>query len=179
MTGIKASITSNRKRKRRKFNSAKKIEMFLKRSLVMHTWRIAKKGIKQKLGPDKQRVGALTVETDSIRGWILFKAEMKLPNPGDIRPDTIWAAKQESWLRGDTVVMELPEGILYKIHEELGEKAKEMQREQGKKNKTAVQQVQQKLHEATKRMVNHYPQFRVKIKQVLDKVLEDLSLADV
>jgi len=181
--GIKCTVTSDRKRKRRKFTSAKKLENFLQRQLVLEARRDITEGVRRKMEGRmrtvQKRIGRITSKSNPMKGEVTIRVPLQIPNPGDIRPDTIWAAQQESWLRGDKVVLEIPEGFLYKIHDELGEKAKELQEEMGKRNTKAIKQVQEKLHDSVRKVLKSDKQYHNKRRKVLDKVVKDLSLADV
>jgi hypothetical protein len=179
---IKVTVKSDRKKMRRRFRSARALDRYLKMDLPRKTKLVVKGEVQRRLDRNSVSQGRTTrvkVTISPVKGWIQVHTELPLPDPGAIDPASIWAMSQESWMSGETVVMEIPSGFLYEVSDALKDKAREAQEIQKSKNRGAVVQIQAALHESVLKVVQRSKPYRRQVRKVLDKVVKDLSLADV
>lgn len=182
MAGLKAKVISDRKKKRSKFQSARKLETYLERRLVLDTRLVAKASVQrriQELLVKEKRT--LQLRSRPSRGEIEFI--IKFPGFEDATGEKVRV--EGSWLSGEKVVFEVSDGFFYKfggaLEKALGDdfSAEPSENAAQKQVKSTSRKLQRRLHAAVRATVHKEPAFKKKVRKTLDKVVKELSLANV
>lgn len=200
---MRVHFTVKSDRKKRRFQlSAKSIENRIKRELVKQASKPLVAGVKMNLNNLTQNKAKdklkITSEKDLARGWVTIKAKVSMPSIGvtDKRVSKQESARQESWLRGDKVVVEIPSGFLYNIFQSSirsGDPVSETfidsfrdnpqvrnQLSNIKQARTKVmQRIRKQLVDAIKLTLRKHKPYREKVRKVLNAVGKEISLADI